>query len=202
MGDKVKLCSLNCQGLGESNKRRDVLKYLRKLNYSIICLQDTHFSKNTERQIRNEWGFTTVFSSFDSRSRGVAIFFNNNFEFKIHEVCLDPSGNFVVIDLELSTKRLTFVSIYGPNKDEPIFYENLVQKINKFKNEDMLLVGDWNLLLNPEIDGHNYKHLNNPRARQQVLFIMNELNLVDIWREEHQEVMNFEIRKIRRRCFS
>ena len=47
MADKIKICSLNCQGLGDANKRRDVLRYLRKSNYSILCLQDTHFIKSS-----------------------------------------------------------------------------------------------------------------------------------------------------------
>ena len=90
----IKICSLNCQGLGDQNKRRDVFSYLRKHNYSIICLQDTHFTKSRERVIENEWGYKAFFNSFDSRSRGVAVLFNNNFEFKIHQFLNDTSGNF------------------------------------------------------------------------------------------------------------
>ena len=198
MADKVKICSLNCQGLGDYKKRRDVLKYLQKSNYNIVCLQDTHFTKNSERQIRNEWGFTTFFSSFNSRSRGVAIFFNNNFEFKIHNFVSDMGGNFIIIDLEMNDNRVTFVSLYGPNKDEPTFYENLKKRINNYKNHNIIIVGDWNVLLNPELDGHNYKHLNNPQARQQILYLISELNLYDAWREENQEERVFTWkRKIR-----
>ena len=122
---KVKICSLNCQGLGDQNKRRDVFDYLRKLQYSIICLQDTHFSNANERLIRNEWGYEAVFSSFNSRSRGVAILFKNNFEFKIHKCKGDTAGNFLIVDVEIKDKRFLLVNIYGPNKDDPGFYENL-----------------------------------------------------------------------------
>ena len=48
-------------------------------------------------------------------------------------------------------------------------------------------MGDWNLLLNPNIDGVNYKHLNNPNSRQKVLKLMSDLHLYDIWRDENQE---------------
>ena len=106
------------------------------------CLRYTH-----TQSVRAEWGFTSVFSSHDSRSRGLTIFFNKNFEFKIDETSLDPFGNFVITDLKLSTNRLTLVSICGPIKDEPNFYENLAQQIRKFKNKDITMVGGWNLLL-------------------------------------------------------
>ena len=85
MDDKITFCSLNCQGLGDISKRRDVLHYLRNKHFSIICLQETHFSKETERLIENEWGYKAIFNSLNSRSRGVAFFFRNNSEFKINK---------------------------------------------------------------------------------------------------------------------
>ena len=91
--DKLKICSLNCQGLGDSKKRRDVLDYLRSKGYSMLCLQDTHFTKNIEKIIRAEWGYQVYFSSYTSQSRGVAIFIRNNFEFKLHNSVVDETGN-------------------------------------------------------------------------------------------------------------
>ena len=79
--DKISICTLNCQGLGDPHKRRDVLHYLRDKRFSIICVQDTHFTKNNENVILNEWGYKVFFNSFSSSSRGVAIFLRNNFEF-------------------------------------------------------------------------------------------------------------------------
>ena len=99
---EIKICSLNCQGLGDQKKRRDVLNYMRSLKYSIICLQDTHFSKTNERIIEKEWVYRTFLSSFNSRSRGVAILFNNYFEFKVHKTFRDASRNYLLIDLEIN----------------------------------------------------------------------------------------------------
>ena len=81
--NSLKISSLNCQGLGSFQKRRDVFQYLRQKQHSIYFLQDTHFTKKMERQIRAEWGYECVFASNNSRSRGVAILLNNNFDFKI-----------------------------------------------------------------------------------------------------------------------
>ena len=57
----------------------------------------------------------------------------------------------------------------------------------KYNTSSIVIVGDWNLTLNPELDCKNYKNINNPRARNEVLRIMNELNLYDVWREENLE---------------
>ena len=69
----------------------------------------------------------------------------------------------------------------------PVFFDNLRRKILEIGNNDIIINGDWNLLLNPEIDGINYKHVNNPKARNTVLRMMTELNLYDVWREENLE---------------
>ena len=187
MSEKLKICSMNCQGLGDSRNRRDIFNYVRKSNYSILCLQDTHFCKEKEKIIETEWGYKTYFNSLNSQSRGVAIFFNNNFEFKILNTYKDNSGNILILNIE--TEKLTFllVCLYGPNRDSPEFYQTIFTRILNFNTSNILIVGDWNLILNPEIDCKNYKNLNNPRERQQVLNLMNSLNLYDAWREENQE---------------
>ena len=52
-------------------------------------------------------------------------------------------------------------------------------------NKDIVINGDWNLLLDPQVDGINYKNINNPNARMKVLQVMTELNLYDVWRDEN-----------------
>ena len=79
----ISILSLNCQGLGNVKKRRDVFHYWREKKIDILCLQDTHFEKKLEKYISSEWGYTALFASHNSVSRGVAILFNNTFEFKI-----------------------------------------------------------------------------------------------------------------------
>ena len=76
--DEITICSVNCRGLSGKKKRSDVLNYLKKKPYSIICLVDTHFTQREERFIRSQWGYEVYFNSFDSQSRGVAIFFFYN----------------------------------------------------------------------------------------------------------------------------
>ena len=178
---------MNCRGLGEELKRRDVLNYLRNHKYDIICLQDTHFSKQIEKQIEHEWGFNTFFNSFDSRSRGVAILFKNSFEFKIIDQYADNDGNVLILKLQINSQEILLACLYGPNRDEPLFYQDLLRRILNFTTPNIIVVGDWNIILNPEIDCKNYKNLNNPKARLEVLRLMNDLNLFDVWRDENLE---------------
>ena len=76
MIDTIKVATVNCQGLATPSKRQDVLNYYKTKGFSILCLQDTHFTQDMESDIRNEWGYDVYFNSYSSNSRGVAIFLN------------------------------------------------------------------------------------------------------------------------------
>ena len=109
--DSITILSLNCQGLGNIRKRRDVFHYLKKKSCSIYCLQDTHFSTKLETYVKAEWGYNCFFASYSSNSRGVAVMFK------------------------------------------------------EYQNHNIIIAGDWNLMLDPQLDSYNYKHINNPKAR-------------------------------------
>ena len=43
----------------------------------------------------------------------------------------------------------------------------------------------WNLVLNLDVDTENYRHINNPRARSEVLKLIDEDNYIDAFRFLH-----------------
>ena len=192
---KITISSLNCQGLGNSAKRRDIFHYIRQKHYSIYCLQDTHFDNKMETYIQSEWGYKCFFSSFSSNARGVAVLFNNNFEFKINKIEKDDNGNMLVISFTSMDKNFVLVNIYGPNKDDPLFYENLTGTIKEYKNNNIIVVGDFNIALDQDIDCCNYKQVNNPKARKAVEEMMLDLGLADIWRENNPDCKRYTWRR-------
>ena len=188
MAEQITFCSLNCQGLGGKDKRKDVLNFLKQKQYSIYCLQDTHFTEKEEKYIRTQWEFETYFNSYNSQSRGVAIFMNNNFEYKLNRIKKDQLGNKLILDLTINRdKRITLINLYGPNRDTPSFYDQIRQDLADFNNELNIITGDFNLIMDPEVDCKNYSTINNPKAREKVLDICTEYNLIDIWREFNME---------------
>ena len=119
---EAKILSVNCQGLGSNEKRLDIFNYLKSKSCQIYCLQDTHFTSQTEKFIKAQWGYDCIFSSGTSNSRGVAILFHRNFEYTIHRHILCPEGNYIVADLTVENNRITLINIYGPNNDSPEFF--------------------------------------------------------------------------------
>ena len=187
---EIKIISVNCRGLGDFEKRKDVFNYLRKKNFYIYCLQDTHFIKENELRIRSEWGGNCEFSSFRSNSRGVCILFNNIFSYKIHRMNKDHYGNFITLDLSIDDHRFTLVSLYGPNNDNPTFFNQILDIYNEFENQDIIICGDFNLVQNQELDTYNYLNTNNPNAKEKIWSIKQELNLTDPFRNFIRMIKN------------
>ena len=84
------------------------------------------------------------------------------------------------------TKELLLVYIYIPNKDNPAFYQSLSETVKRYKNHNVVIVGDWNLVLDFQLDCYNYKHINNPKAKEAVENIL-ELEFTDVWRDKNPQ---------------
>ena len=194
--NEIKILTVNCQGLGDYSKRRDVLNYLKTKKHNVYFLQDTHFTYSEENYIQSQWGYKIICSSFTSNSRGVAILFNNNCELEVHEIVKDDTGNFLVVDVTIEGLKLILVNIYGPNVDSPTFYSNLLNKIENLYNTQYIIIGgDFNLIMDKELDSMNYKNINNPKAREELLNLMDGLNLVDVFRINNPELKRFTWRR-------
>ena len=55
----------------------------------------------------------------------------------------------------------------------------------------IIIAGDWNLVLDPNLDDHNYKHHNNVKARERVEDLIVNLGLTDIWRDLNPEARRY-----------
>ena len=193
----INIMSVNCQGLCSPIKRNDVFNYLKSKQGHIYCLQDVHFTKNIENIIHTEWEHDCLFSFGKSNSRGVAILFSKDLDFVIHKYISDPEGNYIIVDITIDNNRLTLISIYAPNQDSPMFFNNIMSIADTIKNKDLIICGDYNLVQDPTLDYFNYKFVNNKKAREKVLEIKSTYNLIDPYREFYPTTKRFSWRKNR-----
>jgi len=192
MSKNCKIISLNCRGLQDSKKRKDVFRFLREKKSSIVCLQDTHFTSKDINYVRSQWGYHAIFSPGKSDSRGVAILFNNNFEFKITKEKIDGDGNLLAIEITIENRyTITLISIYEPNKDSPDFFRIIQNIINEFESEFIIICGDWNLVQDFDKDCLNYATLNNPKSKEIVKKLKEDFNLVDPWRIQNPDTKRY-----------
>ena len=56
--------------------------------------------------------------------------------------------------------------------------------LNAKENMPIIICGDWNLVVDCNIDTHGYLKENNAKARWEVLNVIEVLDLVDTWQFE------------------
>ena len=186
--DSIRILSFNVNGLGDHHKRKDVFDYLRRQKAQILFLQETHFKTQSENFVRSLWGGECILSGASTNRKGVAVFFSNDFEYKIHRVQRDEDGCYIIVDIEILGKRVIMVNIYGPSDgDCPLFFENVFTKINAYGNDNVIIGGDWNIAMDTNLDTFRYRQLNRKKSRNKLIEIMANSNLVDVYRETNPD---------------
>ena len=183
------ITSLNVRGLRDNTKRREMFTWLRAKH--LCMLQEAHCTVNTNSMWSAEWGYQAIFSNYKSNKAGVCILFNNNFNLQIEKVFIDPQGSFIICNIKTNETSLTLANIYAPNKDNPAFFLDLFDHLADFTGEDIILGGDYNLVLDLDKDkrgGLSKTHENSVKIVQE---FSDKLDSVDIWRVLHPDSNSF-----------
>ena len=160
-------------------------------------LQETHWKSNSENFIRSGWGYNCFVAGNDTNKGGVAILFNNTFEYKMHNCIKSDNGNYIILDIELCNQRLSLVNVYGPScNDENVFFEQFFDCISNVGNDKIIIGGDFNVPLNLQLDTRNYRSTGSrTRSRETILRFINELELVDVYRNIYPDKPTFTWRR-------
>ena len=185
---KFKLISVNANSIGRNPKRQKVLHHLKKRNPDFILVCDTRICKSIESVVRDEWEGRCIFNSFSSQARGVAIFLKKGNTAKIVDKFCDNAGNILAISMIYEEKKILLEILYGPNQDSPDFYsEQVFKKIQDWQPDYSIFSGDYNVVLNPQIDTKNYQHVNNPQAMQALKDQIEQNN----WHKSLKQIVDY-----------
>lgn len=67
--------------------------------------------------------------------------------------------------------------------------------IDDMQCHNVIWCGDFNLVLDPTIDCYNYKGINNPKARNKVLEMIETYAYIDPFRQLHEDLRRYTWRK-------
>ena len=101
---------------------------------------------------RTEWGYQALFSCCSSTKAGVAILFNTNFSIQVSRTYIDPKGRFIISDISTNGKCIILANVYAPSEDDPNFYILVFDQLVDFKCDEIIIGGDFNLVLDVEKD--------------------------------------------------
>ena len=193
MTRKLKLLSLNVRGLRNANKRRAIFSYLKSQKATIFCLQETYSSIEDEKVWSAEWGGKIFFSHGSSHSRGVCTLLNPNSLFNLRRIEADSEGRLLIVKVIIDEDCYFVSNIYAPTdyRDQDSFIRSLSgQIISNADTSKSVIAGDWNITLNP-IDKRGGQPWKATNYRNSIKNLMEELNLIDIYRQTHPSTKSF-----------
>ena len=169
---------------------------VKEKKFAIYFLQEVHCTNETEPYWHSEWGSdSTFFTTFSSSRAGVAILFNNNFQFQILKHFADPEGRFIISDIDTGDKIMTLVNVYAPNEDNPAFFRNVREKLCSFECVVVIFGGDFNLVCDVSKDKKGGVATTHLKSKDEVEAIREDFELADIWRVLNPEATRFTWRR-------
>ena len=109
-------------------------------------------SKEESEKLCTGWVGHVFYSIGSSKSKGVIILVNKHLQFKCLKQIKDNLGRMIIVLAEIQSQKLILANIYAPNLDDQSFFIDLERKLQNAGNYDVVLGGDFNLLMDPALD--------------------------------------------------
>ena len=210
MARNLKFASLNVRGLKDEKKRNAIFYWLRKQNFDVILLQETHCHCRKEEYCwGKEWDGQSVWGWGTNRSKGVAILFSRKHRYEYDIVERDMNGRIIALDLKYENNIIRIINIYAPNNplERESFFQFTVSNILSHTCEN-IIGGDYNCTLNPHLDrgkcDENIKHndylkrneiwshpIVQDRGAKVLENMMTTNDLEDVWRRRNPESKSY-----------
>ena len=193
------ILSLNVRGLRDSKKRREIFRWLKRYYNgakSIIFLQETHSVQQDVKTWEREWGSTIIMSHGTSNSKGVAILLPIKHDFDIESYNCDNEGRSVTLFIKHEQNEYCFINVYAPTQDHENdqlkFLDKLQTEIETNIAKKIVVGGDFNVCLE-SIDKSSDSL--NSKPSDKLKQIMEEYDLLDIWRIRNPDMKRYTWRR-------
>ena len=139
------------------------------------------------------------FCTRNDHSKGVLFLIKGKLDFELLSCSLDSQGRFIILKANVQDQLFYFFTFCTPNKTkEQCTFFQLIQseldKLNIEADDNIIIGGDFNVILNPELDGLRGK----PKLKDSVKIIDEmrlSFDLMNIWRIRNPDVKHFSWRQ-------
>jgi exonuclease III len=198
--------SLNVRGIQTLKKRKDYFIWLDKFKDNIILLQDTHSCILDENYYKNHWGHAIFFSHGLTNSRGVITIIPKYLGGTSKLFYSDLDGRILIVELNINGVLYYILNIYAPSsnieKDKLNFINKLKSELLPLINNNIIIGGDWNIVLDPNIDKKGGSNIAKyPKYRENLLGFLELFDLSDCWRLHHPNKRQYTWRQTKPTIF-
>ncbi len=188
MGDReFQVVTLNVNGLTSPIERAKMIAKVKKEKSKIIFWPETHLTTSEHEKLKKMGFRNTFYSSYErGRKRGVAILISNSVNFEFISEIKDKEGRYILVKGKLDHKEVTLLNIYAPPGSNKVFFKKIFDLITCETLGVHICAGDLNMILNSKLDTTNHKRKNN-KFEKWVKKRLQDLGLIDIWRDFHKQ---------------
>ena len=182
---KISLMTVNARGLKNKFKRKCMFTYFKEKQIDVVCIQESHITKRNIHVWERQWGGKIIYNEGTERRKGEIILVSK--KFKGHVTLKEKEDRLLIASVQAEGINFTLINIYAPtDKAEKIqFLQRVENKLkSKYADEKIVLVGDFNTVMNNELDIISGR----PHAVEEVNAFrraINNLSLTDVWRVLH-----------------
>lgn len=151
------------------------------LGADVLLLQETHFSSQNHPLYFDKTFQQGYYTTYESKTRGVAIFIKNSVMFDVHHTFRDLASRFVIVQGSIQGKGITMASVYAPNESQASFLKNFFQTLDKYHSPHMMIGGDFNLVAHSRLDRSRTGASTNAFPKS-LLYQLRSHQLLDTWK--------------------
>lgn len=104
------------------------------------------------RSLKKPWFGYHYQSTYSNFARGVSILVHKSIPFRLLDLVLDSGGRYVLLHAQVCSMKWVIAGLYLPPPASLCLLNQLTSKIADFVNDNNVILGDFNLVPDPNID--------------------------------------------------
>ncbi len=185
----LSIAVINVRGLLNQGKFDRLKECCRRAN--VLMIQETNWRDEVMNDFKKKWKGNVICNNGDGRKgRGVAILIKKGVCEDVRMVYNDEEGKCLAVEIEEGGQKVILCNVHAPviEKEKVAFFKKLKTSMEKWK--DFLIIGDFNTVFG-KMDIAEGMIFKSDRGRKELKGIMEENEMVDIWRERNEGIREF-----------
>ena len=172
------------RGVSDPSKCSHLLSELLNLNVDVATVLETHFTCAADCRIL-EFYYVVLSAQRSHSNIGASLLIGRSLNADVNLVLVDDWGRLVVADVTVKSYEFRVVTVYAPNivAERVSFFRRLAPFLDDLKR--IILVGDWNAILDPKIDWVGRGARGSGRYESSLIDLMACHDLVDRFRLDY-----------------
>jgi exonuclease III len=146
--------------------------------------------------LNNPYDKYDFFYNSTQNKRGVGILIKSTICYSILDTKKSADENILLLRANIRDTEVALVSIYGPNNNDPLFFDTLAEFLAPYEGANIIMGGDWNCTysadpIHSNIDCINMARVPNASHSTKLLDLCSRFNLFDPFRFLFPEKRDF-----------